>query len=107
AYCYESKTMTGPDVALMLPTSPGEAAEAFGDGAGITVVGGGTIVVPDVTYRRLRPEKVLMLARSGLDRITRADGTVTIGAAAPVSALEDLDEPLATAARYVADVEVR
>jgi len=91
----------------MLPTSPEEAAQAFGDGTGITVLAGGTIVVPELTYRRLAPEKVLMLARSGLDRITRDGGAVTIGAAAPVSALESLDEPLATAARYVGDVEVR
>ena len=73
---------------VLLPTSPAEAAEAFGDGAGVTVVGGGTIVVPEITYGRLRPGRVLMLARSGLDRIVRADGVVTIGAAVPVSALE-------------------
>jgi carbon-monoxide dehydrogenase medium subunit len=99
--------MAAAEVAVMLPTSPEEAAQAFGDGTGITVLAGGTIVVPDLTYRRLAPEKVLMLARSGLDRITREGGTVTIGAAAPVAALEELDEPLATAARYVGDLEVR
>src|SRR5947207_4920271 len=96
-----------PDVAVMLPTSPEEAAKAFGDGAGVTVLAGGTIVVPDLTYRRLAPQKVLMLARSGLDRITRESGVVTIGAAVPISELEGGDEPLATAARHVADVEVR
>jgi carbon-monoxide dehydrogenase medium subunit len=95
------------DVAVMLPTSPEEAAQAFGDGAGVTVLAGGTIVVPDITYRRLLPDRVLMLARSGLDRITRENGVVTIGAAVPVSELEGGDEPLATAARHVADVEVR
>src|SRR5712691_2339168 len=99
--------MSTADVAVMLPTSPEEAAEAFGDGAGVTVLAGGTIVVPEITYRRLRPEKVLMLGRSGLGRITREGGTVTIGAAVPISELEDGDEPLATAARYVADIEVR
>jgi CO/xanthine dehydrogenase FAD-binding subunit len=95
------------DVAVLMPTSPAEAAEAFGDGSDVTVVGGGTIVVPEITYRRLAPRKVLMLSRSGLDRITRENGLVTIGAATPVAALETLDEPLATAARYVADIEVR
>ena len=54
------------DVAVMLPTSPEEAAKAFGDGTGVTVLAGGTIVVPDITFRRLAPQKVLMLARSGL-----------------------------------------
>jgi CO/xanthine dehydrogenase FAD-binding subunit len=96
---------TRPDV--LIPTSPDEAAAAFGDGAGITVLAGGTIVMPELTLGRLHPERVLLLARSGLDGITRANGTVTIGAATPVSALEELDEPLATAARHVGDGEIR
>jgi CO/xanthine dehydrogenase FAD-binding subunit len=36
---------------VTVPTSPGEAAELFGDGVAVTVVGGGTIVVPLVTHR--------------------------------------------------------
>ena len=92
---------------VVIPTTPEEAAAAFGDGEGVTVLAGGTIVMPEITHGRLRPGKVLMLARSGLDQVTREGGVVTIGAAAPVSALEELDEPLATAARNVADVEVR
>lgn len=79
----------------------------FGDGSGVTVLAGGTIVMPELTYGRLKPEKVLMLARSGLDKISREGGTVTIGAVVAVSALEELDEPLATAARHVADGEIR
>jgi CO/xanthine dehydrogenase FAD-binding subunit len=92
---------------VLLPTSPAEAAEAFRDGAGVTVVGGGTIVMPDLTHGRLRPERVLMLARSGLAGVSRADGTVTIGAATPVAALLDGDEPLSTAAAHVGDPEIR
>jgi CO/xanthine dehydrogenase FAD-binding subunit len=94
-------------VDVLLPTSAAEAVKAFGDGVGVTVVGGGTIVVPDITYGRLRPDKVLMLARSGLDQVTQNSSTVTIGATAPVSALEQLDEPLASAARHLADPEIR
>lgn len=92
---------------VVIPTSPEEAARAFGDGGDVTVVAGGTIVVPDITYGRLRPGRVLMLARSGLDRVSREDGVVTIGAAAPVSMLEQLDEPLASAAAHVGDLEIR
>lgn len=92
---------------VLLPTSPHEAAEAYGNGDGITVLGGGTIVVPEITYGRLKPGRVLMLGRSGLDRVSRAGGTVTIGSATPVAALEDGDEPLASAARHVADPEIR
>jgi CO/xanthine dehydrogenase FAD-binding subunit len=94
-------------VDVVIPTSPEEAVTAFGSGSGVTVVGGGTIVVPEITYGRLTPNKVLMLTRSGLDHVTREGGTVTIGAAAPVSALEALDEPLASAARHLGDREVR
>jgi CO/xanthine dehydrogenase FAD-binding subunit len=94
-------------VDVVLPVSPEEAAKAFGDGKGVTVVGGGTVVVPDITYGRLKPGRVLMLARSGLDAISRKRGSVTIGAAASVAALEALDEPLASAARHVADREIR
>src|SRR3989442_5327785 len=65
------------------------------------------IMKQDVTKTRLRPKRALLLARAGLDGITRKGGTVTIGAATPVSALEDGDEPLATAARHLADLEVR
>jgi CO/xanthine dehydrogenase FAD-binding subunit len=93
---------------VLLPTSPDEAIAAFGDGAGVTVVGGGTILMPEITYGRLRPEKrLLLLGRSGLSGVARGDGVVRIGAATPVSALEDGDEPLASVARYVADSEIR
>ena len=99
--------MTGGAVDVVIPTSPEEAVTAFGDGDGITVLAGGTIVMPELTHGRLKPGKVLMLGRSGLDKITREGGTVTIGATVPVSAVEELDEPLASAARHVADGEIR
>ena len=99
--------MSLADVDVLIPSSPEEATRAFGDGEGITVVAGGTIVVPEISYGRLKPTRVLMLARSGLDRVTHDGGTVTIGAATPVTALEALDEPLASAARHVGDREVR
>jgi CO/xanthine dehydrogenase FAD-binding subunit len=99
--------MTGPSVDVVIPTTPEEAVTAFGDGSGITVLAGGTIVMPDITHGRMKAGKVLMLGRSGLDKITRERGTVTIGATVPVSALEELDEPLATAAKHVADGEIR
>jgi aerobic carbon-monoxide dehydrogenase medium subunit len=95
------------DVEVLVPSSTDEALAAFGDGAGVTVIGGGTIVMPDLAAGRLRPTKALLLTRAGLDGVTRADGKVTIGAGTPLSALEDGDEPLATAARHVADPEIR
>jgi carbon-monoxide dehydrogenase medium subunit len=92
---------------VMIPTTPDEAVAAFGEGDGITVLAGGTIVMPDLVHGRLKPGKVLMLGRSGLDKITRDGGKVTIGATVPVSELEELDEPLASAAKHVADGEIR
>lgn len=99
--------VTGGTLDVVIPTTPDEAVAAFGEGEGITVLAGGTIVMPELTYGRLRPAKVLMLARSGLDGISREGGSVTIGAGVSVAALQELDEPLASAARHVADGEVR
>jgi len=93
---------------LLVPTSAAEAASLFGDGDGITVFGGGTILLPEITAGRLTPARAMMLHRSGLDRITVESDHVTIGAATPVSALIDLpDAPLAGFAVHLADWEVR
>ena len=51
---------------VIAPTSRAEAVDAFGDGAGVTVLGGGTILMPELNYGRLRPERVLLLQRAGL-----------------------------------------
>src|SRR5207344_240151 len=56
------------DCEVVVPSSPEEAARAFGDG-GVTVIAGGTIVMPRLTIGRVRPERALLLARAGLDGI--------------------------------------
>jgi aerobic carbon-monoxide dehydrogenase medium subunit len=102
--------MTAPAVrgeSLLVPASPQEAAQAFGDGDGVTVLSGGTILMPDITYGRARPERVLMLGRAGLDEMS-GDETLTIGATVTVQRIADEGpEPLASAARGVADLEIR
>ncbi len=80
---------------VLLPASEREAVDAFGDGSGITVVGGGTIVVPDLTYGRRRPETALVLRDAGLAGISRDGGRVVIGAMTRVADLLDGPEPLA------------
>jgi CO/xanthine dehydrogenase FAD-binding subunit len=95
------------DVSVLIPSSADEAVAAFGDGTDVTVVAGGTIVLPDLAAGRLRPKSALFLGRAGLSGIERAGGRVTIGAATPVSELADADAPLAQAARHVGDLEVR
>jgi CO/xanthine dehydrogenase FAD-binding subunit len=95
---------------VLVPSSASEAAELFGDGAGTTVVGGGTVVVPEMAYGRLDPGRVLLLSRAGLAGITTVGDTITIGATASVEALLELEEQadaLAACARNVADYEVR
>jgi CO/xanthine dehydrogenase FAD-binding subunit len=87
--------------------SADEAVSAFGDGAGVTVIGGGTIVMPEITYGRLRPAKAILLGRAGLAGITRDGSTVTIGATTPVADLAGLPAPAGPCAANVADVEIR
>jgi carbon-monoxide dehydrogenase medium subunit len=96
---------TGVDV--LLPSSEEEAISAFGDGAGVTVLAGGTIVVPEMTYGYLKPHRVLMLAAAGLAGISRDGSRTTIGAMTPVQELVDLPSPIGPCAANVADVEVR
>jgi CO/xanthine dehydrogenase FAD-binding subunit len=93
---------------VLVPSSPAEAAQLFGDGAGTTVIGGGTIVVPDITYGRLDPGRVLLLAKAGLDGVRTDGDTITVGATAPINTLLELDvRALADCARNVADYEIR
>jgi CO/xanthine dehydrogenase FAD-binding subunit len=84
-----------------------EAVSAFGDGADVTVVAGGTIVMPDITHGRLRPRRALLIGRAGLSGVRSEQGRTTIGATTTISALEDAAEPLGACARGLADVEIR
>ena len=100
--------LTAMTADVLVPTSADEAASLFGDGQGVTVFGGGTILLPEITAGRLKPTRALMLHRSGLDGIAVEGDRVTIGAATPVSALVALpDGPLADFAVQLADVEIR
>ncbi|MFZ1879041.1 MAG: FAD binding domain-containing protein [Gaiellaceae bacterium] len=93
---------------VLFPTSAAEAATFYGDGADITVVGGGTILLPEIAAGRVTPTRALMLNRTGLDTL-RVDGDrVVIGAMVPIAALVDApDAALARVAPHLADREVR
>src|SRR4029077_14414070 len=91
---------------VLLPASPDEAVSAFGDGSGVTVIGGGTIVMPDITAGRMRPAKTILLARAGLADVTRDGSTVTLGAMTPLHALVDLAAPIGPCAANIADLEI-
>jgi CO/xanthine dehydrogenase FAD-binding subunit len=92
---------------VLVPGSEEEAITAFGDGTDVVVVGGGTIVVPDVTYRRRQPKKALLVGRAEMAGIARDGSRVTIGAATSVQDLVDLPAPLGPCAANVADFEIR
>lgn len=93
---------------VLIPSSPEEAVTLYGDGAGTTVIGGGTVVLPEITYGRLLPGRVILLTKAGLGGITIDGDTITIGATTSVAALVGLEvAALAACARNVADGEIR
>lgn len=100
--------MLARETELSMPGSAEEAVEAFGDGRGLTVFAGGTILMPEVAHGRYpREGRTLMLTRAGLEGIS-GEGPVRIGAMTRLSALAESGiEPLARAAGDVADQEVR
>jgi CO/xanthine dehydrogenase FAD-binding subunit len=92
---------------VIVAASPQEAIDAFGDGGDVTVVGGGTIVMPEITHGRLRPRRALLIGRAGLAGVSQENGRTVIGAGTSLAELEDAVEPLGTCARRVADLEIR
>jgi CO/xanthine dehydrogenase FAD-binding subunit len=92
---------------LVVPASREEAVKEFGDGSGVTVLAGGTILMPEINYGRQRPERVLWLQNAGLAGISHNESGLRIGAMTPVAQLENGPEPLASTARQIADPEVR
>ncbi|HEY8646055.1 MAG TPA: FAD binding domain-containing protein [Gaiellaceae bacterium] len=94
---------------VLFPASADEAATLYGDGEGITVFAGGTILLPEIASGRLVPKRALMLHRSGLDQIRVEGDRVVIGAMTSVATLaaDVPDEVLARGASHVADGEVR
>jgi len=92
----------------LVPTSAEEAVSLFGEGDGVTVIGGGTIVMPEITHGRLKPQRALLLHKSGLDQISENGNSVRIGAATPIAKLIGGPiELLSQYAEHVADREVR
>jgi aerobic carbon-monoxide dehydrogenase medium subunit len=97
----------GTATEVLMPGSEEDAIAAFGDGADVVVIGGGTIVVPDLTYRRRHAHKALLLGQAGLAGIETDGSRVTVGAMTPVQELVDLPAPLGPCAANVAELEIR
>jgi carbon-monoxide dehydrogenase medium subunit len=96
------------DTEALMPASEAEAIEGFGDGRDVTVLAGGTILMPEVSYGRYpKGGRTLMLHRAGLNAVSH-NGAVTFGAMTTLDAVVAAGvAPLATAAATVADPEIR
>ncbi|MFQ5427246.1 MAG: FAD binding domain-containing protein [Gaiellales bacterium] len=93
---------------VLIPTSVDEAVSSFGDGSGVTVIGGGTIVMAELASGRSPVSTALILSRAGLSGITREGATIRIGATTPLEALVgQTPDPLSTATQRVGDYELR
>ena len=93
---------------ILMPSSEDEAIAAFGDGADVVVVGGGTIVVPDADV----PAAAAVEGADARDAPgspgSMKDGSrVTIGATTPVQELHGMAAPIGPCASNVADLEIR
>ncbi len=96
-----------PTTTVLAPASPEEAAAALAAEPDITVIGGGTIVVPRHMLGGVAIERALWLGRAGLDRVREDGDTVVVGATATMAGCRDLPAPLGPCAANVGDVEVQ
>jgi aerobic carbon-monoxide dehydrogenase medium subunit len=87
--------------AYLLPESADAAAAQLGDG--VAVMAGGTVLLP----RGVEAERVLGLARAGLDAIERRDGRTVLGATATLAAVARLDDIVGRAAAAVGGPALR
>jgi carbon-monoxide dehydrogenase medium subunit len=93
--------------AVVIPTSPQEAIAAFGDGAGVTILGGATTIAPQLARGSLHCVRALLLHRAALGGIADDGTSLTFGATATLQAIADVaPEPLAAAAA-IPDREIR
>ena len=94
----------------LLPRSLPEALGLLSDhGPSLLVMAGGTVAMPLINEGLSLPEAVMGLRLAGLDRLDRADGTLTIGATATLTQLLDQDAVpmLREAARNTASWSIR
>jgi CO/xanthine dehydrogenase FAD-binding subunit len=91
----------------LLPDSADEAIAELASGG--AVMGGGTTVMAAVHAGALEAERLVGLARAGLDTIERRAGRTVLGAMVPLAAVAELDgaPALADAARAVGGPALR
>ena len=72
---------------VIAPQSMSELGQALSSDTGQTVIAGGTMIMPVINGGQHATIRLVSLRRMGLSGISAASGTVTIGAATPISAL--------------------
>lgn len=92
---------------LLAPSSVEEAVPLFAAEPSVTIVGGGTLIVPDLALGRTAVDRALWLGRAGLNGITQGNGTVTIGAMTSLAACADVAAPIGPCTANIGDGEVR
>jgi len=88
----------------LLPESADEAARLA---EGAAVMAGGTAVMPAVIAGSLDFERVVGLARAGLDGISRDDGRLVVGACVTLARVAAFDGAVGAAARSVGGTALR
>ena len=92
---------------VLMPSSTEEAVAAVASDPEITVIGGGTLVVPQHNVGGRAVDRALWLGRAGLDEVRNEAGTITLGAAVSLAACGGLPAPLGPCAANVGDGEVQ
>lgn len=92
---------------VSVPRSEQEARALFASSPPPLPAGGATILTPELASGARTAPHVMLLHRAGLDAVRRHGGWIAIGAAARLSALAEMPEPLRSAVAGVADDEVR
>ena len=102
------------DVEYFAPKDTGEATKLLAQhGENVTILAGGTDVVPKINYYDLQPDKIMYIGDLGLSGIKESDGRLIIGAAATTAAIAASDlivqkaSALAEAARETGSVAIR
>ncbi len=92
---------------VIIPNSRDEAVAAVAGNAGVTVVAGGTLVVPQHGLGEHPVATAVWLGRAGMDAISTDSGRITVGAAATLAACVELPSPVGACAANISDGEVR
>ncbi len=102
------------EVSYYAPTELGEAVKLLAaHGENITILAGGTDILPKLNHYEVKPEALLYLGSLGLDYINEAEGKLVIGAGTKTAKLADnalvkeKAEALAEAARLSGSVAIR